>query len=81
MISERRSPARIRFRKLNSVTVKFTNGVCYYCTIIATVFKCYNIRTASLLSGYNTIIGERLIKEKCKEERIGKIKSIDRYSV
>ena len=36
--------------------------------------------TASLLSGYNTI-GERRIKEKCKEQRIGKIKSIGRYTV
>jgi len=35
---------------------------------------------ASLLSGYNTI-GERLIKEKCKEQRIGKTKSIGRYTV
>jgi len=33
--------------------------------------------TASRLSGYNTI-GERRIEEKCKEQRIGKIKSIGR---
>jgi len=36
--------------------------------------------TASLLSGYNKI-GERRIKEKCKEQRIGKIKSIGRHTV
>ena len=36
--------------------------------------------TASLLSGYNTI-EERRVKEKCKEHRIGKIKSIGRYTV
>ena len=35
---------------------------------------------ASLLSGYN-IIGERRVKEKCKEQRIGKIKSIGWFTV
>jgi len=36
--------------------------------------------TASLLSGYDTI-EERRIKEKCEEKRIGKIKSMGRYTV
>jgi len=36
--------------------------------------------TVSLLSGYYTI-EERRIKGKCKEQRIGKIKSIGRYTV
>jgi len=36
--------------------------------------------TASLLSEYDTI-EERRMKEKCKEQRIGKIKSIGRYTV
>ena len=36
--------------------------------------------TASRLSGYYTI-GERRIKEKCREQRIGKIKSIGIYTV
>jgi len=79
MISGSRSPTGMRFWKLNSLRVKSSNGVCYH-TDYYNRLQLLQWVERRRLSGYNTIV-ERWIKEKCNEQRIGKIKSIGRYTV